>query len=60
MKKILLVEDSDIVLEVQKNILEGKYLIKESKTAKDALFKIKEWNPDLIVLDIGLENLFKI
>ena len=53
MKKILLVDDSDVHLVIAENILKDKYEIITSKSGKDALgILTKGLVPDLILLDI--------
>ena len=53
MKKILLVDDSDVHLVIAENILKDKYEIVTAKSGKEALnILTKGLIPDLILLDI--------
>jgi len=53
MKKILLVDDSELYLQVAENILKEKYEISTAKSGKEALsFLAKGAFPNLILLDI--------
>ncbi len=58
MKKILIVEDEENVRGLIKETLEflNKYEIYEAGTGREALEKIKELNPDLVILDIMLPD----
>ncbi|MFC1850070.1 response regulator [candidate division CSSED10-310 bacterium] len=52
MKKILVVEDDPSLLELEKSILEDLYTVVTAENGKEALKKVKEESPDLIVLDL--------
>jgi len=55
MNKLLIVDDSDALLEVMKRILErNKYTVNTLNSAKDIYKKIGEFQPDLLILDIFL------
>jgi CheY-like chemotaxis protein len=57
-KKILIVEDEGIVSIDIQNILRklGYNFIELAFTGEDALNKTQDWNPDLILMDIGLKG----
>ena len=66
MKKILIVDDEEnIRLLYEEELSEEGYDVQTSSSIKDALKKIEEFTPDLIILDIkmpeidGLEGLKK-
>lgn len=58
-KKILIVEDEENVRSLIKETLEflNKYEIYEAGTGKEALEKIREIHPDLVILDIMLPDI---
>ena len=57
MKTILLVEDDPFVLDIYYNqFKKDGYNVFVAKTVQDALDKIKNNNPDLIVLDLNLRG----
>ncbi len=52
MKKILVCDDDESILDVIKLVLEGKgYSVNTSSNARNILDKIKDYSPDLILLD---------
>ncbi|HIE51566.1 MAG TPA: response regulator [Armatimonadetes bacterium] len=58
--KILVVEDDLDFTEVIKTILESKsYQVVTAVTGEEGLQKVKEENPDLIILDVMLEKTTK-
>jgi DNA-binding response OmpR family regulator len=59
MKKILIVEDEENVRSLIKETLDflKKYEIHEAGTGKEALEKIREVQPDLVILDIMLPDI---
>lgn len=58
MSKILLVEDDDNQrLLVREELEERGYEVEEAVNGKDGLRKFKEWNPDLVVLDIRMPEM---
>lgn len=56
-KKIMLVDDSAIVLRNIKNILEPKYQVFVTTSGRQALSAIPEKEPDLVVLDYKMPEL---
>src|SRR5450432_4812434 len=55
MSKLLIVDDSDALLEVMKNILErNKHTVNTLNSAKDIYKEIGKFQPDLLILDIFL------
>ncbi len=55
MSKLLIVDDSDALLEVMTNILERNgYVVRTLGRAKDVYKAIDEFKPDLLILDIFL------
>lgn len=66
MAKILIVEDDDLLREAYKTKLSSSgFEVETSIDGKEALAKAREWEPDLIILDMmlpgmnGLEFLLK-
>ncbi|MBZ9571760.1 response regulator [Patescibacteria group bacterium] len=58
MKKILLVEDDPFVIDIYtKKLKDSGFSIEVAKNGEEALKKIKEETPDLLVLDIVLPNI---
>lgn len=57
-KKILITEDSSVILDMMKDFLEGKgYSVITATDGQLALDKAKEESPDLIVLDLMLPKI---
>lgn len=58
-KKILLVDDDPIQLRMVEDALsaEGDYIVESSTDGYEALIKIGEFNPDLLITDIRMPNL---
>lgn len=55
MSRLLIVDDSDALLEVMKNILErNNYTVNTLNNAKDIYKELDEFQPDLLILDIFL------
>ena len=57
MKKILIVDDDADMREVMSTILADKYELAEANSKSEGLNKLKEIKPDLIVLDVMMEDL---
>jgi len=58
MRKLLIVDDSDVQLLIAVNILRGKYDTTTAKSGKDALKILqKGFMPDLILLDILMPDM---
>ena len=56
-KKILMIDDDINLVDVVKMVLEAKdYLFYTAHSAVEGLEKIKECNPDLIILDVIMED----
>ena len=56
-KKILMIDDDINLVNVVKMVLEAKeYLFFSAHSAVEGLEKIKECNPDLIILDVIMED----
>lgn len=58
-KKIMLVDDSPVMLRNIKNILDKKYMVFITTSGKQALNAIPEKEPDLVVLETIQEALRK-
>ena len=56
MKKILLIDDDADLREALSTILSGKYEIKEAESQEDGFQVLKNFSPDLIVLDVMMET----
>ena len=55
MKKILIVEDNSVNRELLREILESRlYAVEEAQNGLEALNKIQESTPDLVLLDIQM------
>lgn len=58
MKSILLVEDDPFVIDIYtKKLKEAGFSIEAAQDGQEALKKIKEKKPDLLILDIVLPNI---
>ncbi|EOW9239305.1 response regulator transcription factor [Vibrio cholerae] len=59
MAKFLLVDDHSIIREFLKNMLVsmGHEIVDEAKTGIEAIKKIKELNPQFVILDVGIPEL---
>jgi two-component system alkaline phosphatase synthesis response regulator PhoP len=56
-KKILIIDDDPEIVESAKTMLEESgYIVWMAHNAKEALRKIKDFNPDLILLDLVLPD----
>ena len=56
-KKILLVDDDEDMLEVNATVLESRgYKVFKAMSAEEGLTKLKEVVPDVIVLDVMMED----
>ena len=57
MKKILIVEDDEDMRTILKTMLSGRYEVDEAGSAREGREKLKEKQPDLLVLDVMMEEL---
>jgi len=58
MKKVLIVDDEPDVVEVLKLALEGEgFEVERAFSGKEGIEKFKTFKPDLVVLDILMENI---
>ena len=57
MKKVLIIDDDRDIREVLTSGLEGKYELREASSRKEGTKALKEFGPDLVVLDVMMENL---
>jgi CheY-like chemotaxis protein len=57
MKKVLLVDDDEVFAEAVSAVLETRYRIETAANGTQALHKVKEDPPDLIVLDVMMDHL---
>jgi CheY-like chemotaxis protein len=57
MKKVLIIDDDPGIRESLKTILEGKYDLQEAGNRQEGMKVLKESIPDLIVLDVMMEDL---
>ncbi|MEJ5166066.1 MAG: response regulator [Thermoanaerobaculia bacterium] len=56
MKKILIVEDDAILRDFVVKILKDKYEIREASSSEEASEILKSYKPDLILLDVMMED----
>jgi CheY-like chemotaxis protein len=56
MKKVLIIDDDPDIRDVIKTILEGKYALQEAGSREEGESALKEFVPDLIVLDVMMER----
>jgi CheY-like chemotaxis protein len=56
-KKVLLVDDDEIFVDAVSAILEKRYRIETAANGTEALQKVQESPPDLIVLDVMMDHL---
>lgn len=57
MKKVLIIDDDPDIREVLTSRLEGKYELREAGSRKEGTKALKEFVPDLVVLDVMMEDL---
>jgi len=57
-KKILIIDDSEVLCETMKSMIEGNgpFQVQTEMDSTKALQKVKEFRPDLIMLDILMPN----
>ena len=56
-KNVLLVDDDDVFVSALTAILESRYRVRSASNGSEALQKIREERPDLIVLDVMMDYL---
>lgn len=56
MKKVLIIDDDPDIREVLVTILEGKYELQEAGNREEGEKALKEFVPDLVVLDVMMEK----
>ena len=56
MKKVFIIDDDPDVREVLTATLEGKYEVKEAASREEGSQTLKEFIPDIIVLDVMMEE----
>ena len=57
-KKILIVDDDIILLKIlEKMLLSADYSVAKAENGKEAIVIAREWNPDLIILDIMMPEM---
>ncbi len=56
MKKILVIDDEPNIRDVLTTILKGKYDVKEAANREEGTKALKEFVPDLVVLDVMMEE----
>lgn len=56
MKKVLIIDDDPDIRDVLSTILEGKYELKEAGSREEGIKAVKEFQPDLVILDVMMEK----
>lgn len=56
MKKVLIIDDDPDIREVLTTILEGKYELQEAENREKGMKLVKEFKPNLIILDVMMER----
>lgn len=56
MKKVLIIDDDPDIREVLTTALEGEYDVQQAKSREEGASALKEFIPDLIVLDVMMEE----
>ena len=56
-KNVLLVDDDDVFVSALTAILESRYRVRSASNGSEALQKVDEERPDLIVLDVMMDYL---
>lgn len=57
MKKILIIDDDEDMRTILRTMLAGSYEVSEVGSAAEARAKLDEFSPDLLVLDVMMEEL---
>ena len=56
MKKVLIIDDDPDIRDTLSAFLEGKYAVKEAASREEGAQALKEFVPELIVLDVMMEE----
>ncbi len=56
MKKVLIIDDDLDIREVLTSVLEGKYDVEEAVNREEGAKTLKEFVPDLVLLDVMMEE----
>lgn len=56
MKKVLIIDDDPDIREVVKTILSDKYEVREAASREEGTATLKDYHPDLVVLDVMMEK----
>jgi CheY-like chemotaxis protein len=56
-KDVLLVDDDPVFIEAAAAVLESRYQVRSASNGKDALLRVQENRPDIIVLDVMMDYL---
>ena len=56
MKKVLLIDDMPRIIEQAQDMMEGKYELFSAENVEDSVKLIKEKKPDIILVDLYIEN----
>jgi DNA-binding response OmpR family regulator len=56
MEKILIVDDDADIREIISSVLSGKYELKQADGKNAAKKALKEFNPDLVILDVMMDT----
>ena len=56
MKKVAIIDDDPDIREVLVTVLEGKYELREAASREEGMAVVKEFVPDLIILDVMMEK----
>ena len=56
MKKVLIIDDDPDIRDVLTTILEGKYELKEAGSREEGMKVVREFLPDLVILDVMMEK----
>jgi two-component system, OmpR family, alkaline phosphatase synthesis response regulator PhoP len=56
MKRVLIIDDDPDIREIVKMVLTGRYEIREAGSRSDGQKAIKDFLPDLVVLDVMMER----
>jgi len=54
-KSVLIVDDDDVLVKTVTAVLESRYTVRTAANGKEALKRVEEQRPDLIVLDVMMD-----